>query len=78
MPVQFEVLRTSKRAKIWALYMTLSRLGGATEICPDNRGAVHGLKNGQDSCTTANHNDADLWVLIWNKINDVRDTGGVG
>ena len=38
MPVQFEVQRTFKRQ------MASSRLGGPTEICSDNRGAVHGLK----------------------------------
>ena len=72
MPVQFVVQRTFKRQ------MASSRLGGPTEICSDNRGAVHGLKKGEVSRTATNHNDADPWVLIWHKINGVRDTGGVG
>ena len=44
MLVQYEVLRTMKRAEIWAFFLVLAYPGDPAEIYSDKRGAVQVLK----------------------------------
>ena len=50
--------------------MALSELVRPAEIYSDNRGVVQALNKGEVECIIANHKDADLWIQVWDKVND--------
>ena len=50
------------------MYMALCTLCG-----PDYREVVQTLKEDEVDCIRAEHNDADLWMLAWNKVGECMD-----
>ena len=45
---------------------------GPAEIYSDSRGVVQALNEGEAECISANHKDADLWIQVWDKEQDLR------
>ena len=62
---ELETQRTIKKGEIRALYMALCKLSGRTAMYSDNRGVVQALNKG----------DADLWIVVWDVINHLVETG---
>ena len=71
--VGLAVQGTMERAKICSLLMALSKLIGSAEIYSDNRGVVQALNRGQVECIHANHDDADLWIKVWVKVDGHKE-----
>ena len=67
------------RAAIWAVYMSLCTLCGLSAIFSDHRGVVQALNKNEVGCSSAGHKDADLWMLVWNKVGgwSVQQKGGL-
>ena len=75
MPFELETQRTIKKGEIRALYMALCKLSGRIAMYSDNRGVVQALNKGEDNCIAATHRDAVLWILVWDVIDDLVETG---
>ena len=58
--------------EIWASLMALSKMIGPAEIYSDSRGVVQALNEGEAECISANHKDADLWIQVWDKEQELR------
>ena len=64
MVAELEVLRTMKRAELWAFVKTFAMFFTAhATIHTDHQGVVQGLKQ----------KDADLWKTLWDSINDIME-----
>ena len=46
---------------------------GPSKIFSDNRGVVQALHKGEVDCISAGHEDADLWVWVWSKVDECVD-----
>ena len=73
-PVGLAVHGTMVRAKICALLVALSKLiGHRPRIHSDSRGVVQALNRGEVECINANHEDADLWIKVWVKVDGHKE-----
>ena len=74
MQTSLEVQRTIKRAESWAVGMAMCKCG-PSDIFLDIRGFVQALNESEVDCISAGHNDADIWVFVWSKIDECIDEG---
>ena len=75
------VLQSVSRAEIFAASMALSHGVPPLVLHTDNSTVYRGLRRGRAWCTSANRSHADLWVRIWNMIDDLGgycDSGVLG
>ena len=71
-PIYLEVQCRILRAELWAVYRALSAADyrHITLYC-DNGTVCAGIQAGRKACCHAKKSHADVWVLIWNKIEDI-------
>ena len=68
---QLSAQRTVKRADKRVFFLALTMPIGPSEIYSDMRVVVLDLRSGEVNCVGANHLDADLWIKVWNRINEL-------
>ena len=68
---------SSHRAELRALLAALSWATPPVRIHVDNKDVVDGVSNGRDQCVSSKTADADLWRLVWDKLEDVKLAGKV-
>ena len=66
---------TSLRAELWALLQVLRHSCPPVTIWIDNAGVVAGFGKGGQWCVAACRPAADLWALIWDKVDDLGGSG---
>ena len=64
---------TSLRAELWALLQALRHARPPLTIWVDNAGVVDGLAKGRTWCCHSSRPAADLWLLVWDKLEDLDD-----
>ena len=71
MPVVMELQRTENR-DLGLVNTSVQCSVGVP--CPfHNRRVVQSLNKGEVNCISAGHKEADLWSLVWNKIDACMD-----
>jgi hypothetical protein len=62
---------TSLRAELWALLQVLRHAQPPVTIWVDNAGVVDGFGRGRQWCVASCRPAADLWSLVWQKVEDL-------
>ena len=69
---RLEAQRTIKRAELTA-YLCLPRKAiGPTMVHVGNKRVIDVLCCGEMKCIGSKAHDADLWITVWDKLNDFR------
>ena len=63
--------RKIKRAELWAFYMVLLKALPPIHIYTDHLAIVQGMEKGSRWCCQAKRPHADVWRLIWHKLEDI-------
>jgi len=66
---------TSLRAELWGVLQVLRHAMPPVTIWVDNAGVVDGFAKGRDWCVDAARPAADLWGLVWAKVDDLGNEG---
>ena len=81
MEAEFEVQRTIKRAELTAFSCLLRKVRGPIKIHVDNKGIIDGIRRPEKECIKPRAGDADLWIKIWEELQELvkkRHLGGSG
>ena len=62
---------SSLRAELWGLLMVLRHAAPPVTIWIDNASVVDGYRKGKSWCISSSRPAADLWDLIWRKVEDL-------
>ena len=66
---------TSLRAELWGVLQALRHAMPPVTIWVDNAGVVDGFGRGRSWCVDSARPAADLWCLVWDKVDDLGGEG---
>ena len=69
---ELEVQRTIKRAELTTFLCILRKAIGPTIVHVDDKWVIDGLWRGDEKCIGRKAKDADLWIPIWEELNNFR------